>query len=152
MSQKTKVLIANRFDHGTLLQIQNDPDIEFIYGKKIHDLSEHFNEAQGLIVRSSTKIDKDLLSSIPNLKFVITATSGFDHFDLDEMAARKVEAFHIPETQSVAAAEMTILMMMAACRKFSLARKQLEKGIWERQILLGRQLTGQNLGVVGLGE
>mgnify|MGYP003683214793 CR=1 FL=1 len=152
MSKKPVVLITNRFDHGTYLLLKSDKEVDFYYNKNLNELSEHFNSCKGLIVRSSTKIDAEFLKSFPQLEFVITGTSGFDHLNFKALEERGIKSFHIPETQSIAAAELTIMMIFAACRKFSLAQKQLKQGVWERQILLGKQVSGQTLGIIGLGK
>lgn len=148
---KPIVLITNRFDENLRLSLDRYEDADFQYTKNIFE-NENLPKANGLIVRSSTKIDKDLFEKAKNLKFVITATSGFDHIDLEAAEKAGVSCYHVPETQSIAAAELTIMLMMAACRKFTLANSQIHKGDWQRELLLGKQLTGQSLGIVGFGR
>src|SRR5690606_27227855 len=100
--KKPVVLIADRFDQGTFLQARSDDKVQFYYASKLKDLSQYFAECEGLIIRSSTKVDKDFLNAFPKLNFVITATSGFDHLDLDTLVAKNISCFHVPQTQSVA--------------------------------------------------
>jgi D-3-phosphoglycerate dehydrogenase / 2-oxoglutarate reductase len=149
---KPIVLITNRFDQNTKLKLFMWKEVEFIYVANLLEDLDLLKKATGLIVRSTTIINEELLNKTKNLKFVITATSGFDHIDLAAAKQKNIHCYHIPETQSIAAAELTLLLILAACRKFTLAQKQIIKGDWQRSLLLGRQLSGQNLGIIGLGR
>ncbi len=146
------VLITNRFDDELRVRLPQLPGADFRYLNSFSDDQSLLTEATALIVRSSTVIDKDFLKKTKNLKFLVTATSGFDHIDLGAAAQAGVRVFHVPETQTVAAAELTLAMLLNCARKWTLADQQLRKGVWERSLLLGRQVSGLHLGIVGLGR
>lgn len=152
MKTKPLILITNRFDENLRLKLSSFKEAQFVYVKNIFADEELLSQATGVVIRSSTQVDTEFLNKAKKLEFVITATSGFDHIDLEQAGEKGVRCFHVPETQSVAAAELTILLMLGACRKFTLASHQLHKGDWQRSLLLGKQLAGQSLGIIGLGR
>ncbi len=146
------VLVTNRFDNDLRVRLPQLPEADFRYVKSIAEDTEALSQAAALIVRSSTHIDKDFLNKTPQLKYIVTATSGFDHIDLRAAKQAGVRVFHIPETQTTAAAELTIAMIFNCSRKWTLANQQIRKGQWERSLLLGRQVSGMHLGIIGLGR
>jgi D-3-phosphoglycerate dehydrogenase len=146
------VLVTNRFDENLKLLLPQKKEADFRYVKNINEDEELLAKAQALIIRSSTRVDKDFVNKAQSLKFLITATSGFDHIDLKGALEKGIRVFHIPETQTEAAAELTIAMILNCARKWSLAQKQLNHGRWERSLLLGRQVSGMSLGIIGVGR
>lgn len=150
--ERPLILITNRFDSRLRASLSQYGSVDFKYRADLFSDLSILSKTQGLIIRSSTRVDKDLLNKMPNLKIVITATSGFDHMDLDLLTEKKIACFHIPSTQAVAAAEMTMVLLFNACRKFQMAYEQIQKGNWDRQLLLGRQIAGLSLGIIGLGR
>lgn len=146
------VLITNRFDESLKLKLPQLKDADCRYVKNITQQVDLLQKANALVIRSSTKVDKDFLNKTPHLKFLVTATSGFDHIDLQAAKDMGLRVFHVPETQSVAAAELTIAMIFNCARLWTKANAQLRKGDWQRSLLLGRQVTGLQLGLVGLGR
>ncbi len=146
------VLITQRFDHSVLLRAARSTEVHFQYEKNLFSRLDLLEKAQGIILRSSQAVDKDFLNKCPQLKVLITATSGFDHLDLKELQARSVTCYHVPEAQMEAASELTLLHILTSQRRFSLAQKQLQSGQWERSLLVGRELSGQRLGLIGLGR
>ena len=149
---KPLVLVTNRFDENLKLGLSQIKEAQVCYVEKIHHEPELLGKTQALILRSSTQVDKAFLKKAPKLQLVVTATSGFDHIDLMETQAKGIRVFHTPESQRVATAELTIAMMINMARKWSFAQKQLHKGEWNRSLLLGRQITGAHLGVIGFGR
>lgn len=152
MSGAPLVLITDRFDEELLIKLPLLNNAKFVHRKNIHDDAAGMARAEALVCRSGTAITSELIESMPALKFIVTATSGFDHIDLGAAKKKGIRCYHTPETQAVAAAEMTLLMLLAACRKYNQAQKQIFKGDWQRHLLLGRQVAGQTIGIVGLGR
>lgn len=146
------VLVTNRFDSSLKLRLPQLSEAEFLYVKNIATDEELLKRAEALIIRTTTKVDRDFLKKTPQLKYIVTATSGFDHLDLQALQEVGVRAFHVPETQTEAAAELTIAMIFNGARKWALAHQQIHKGEWERSLLLGRQVSGLSLGIIGLGR
>lgn len=152
MKNRPLILVTDRFDYSLEFLFNQVEEADCRYQKNLFDDEALLAEARVLIIRTGTKINRNLLKKTLALKFVITSTGGFDHIDLKAADQRGVRCFYIPEIHGDSAAEFTFLLMLAVCRKFSLARTQIEKGVWEKQFLLGEELRGRNLGIIGLGR
>lgn len=116
-----------------------------------------YHGVQGLIVRLQRKIDNFILDKFPGLQFIISATTGWDHLDLDELRKRNIKLISlrgqdeflntIPST-----AELTWGLLLALIRHIPQAVASVQKGEWNRDVFRGYQLTGKTLGVIGMGR
>ena len=149
---KPKVLITHRFDLQVYLVAQTQGHLCIHYNNDLKELRPHFPHCQGLILRSKTQVNQKFLKLFPKLQVIVTATSGFDHMDLKALEEKNIKAFHTPEAPVESTAELTLLMLLACCRKLPQATGQLQGGVWDRHPLLGRQLRGLRLGIIGLGR
>lgn len=147
-----KVLVANRFSQAPLLILQKTKGLDVHAAEDISQLKSHWPDAQGLLIRSGTKVTRELLSKMPNLKVVISATSGFDHIDLKDCADRGIIVMHTPQANAASAAEHTWGLILASQRKYQKALQQLRSGDWNRAQLVGHELAGRTLGVIGYGH
>ncbi|HEX4925230.1 MAG TPA: hydroxyacid dehydrogenase [Bdellovibrionales bacterium] len=145
-----RVLIADRFSAPALLKLKTTPDIEVTH--TLEPTPEELRAAEALVVRVRTKIDKAFLDRAPNLKFLVTATSGFDHIDVEEAHARGIQVCFAPEGNVHSAAELTWGLVIAAARKLPQAVRMLERGEWDRERVRGHELYGKTYGIIGLGR
>jgi D-3-phosphoglycerate dehydrogenase / 2-oxoglutarate reductase len=152
MDDKPLVVITDRFDHHLLLQMKSDRDIRFVYLRDLFSEPDLLQQARGLILRSSHKVDSGFLKHFPSLEIVVTATSGFDHLDLVALQAKNIVSCHVPQAQVQAAAELTLLHILSAQRRWSQAVEQVKQGVWQRERLLGRELSQLQLGIIGMGR
>ncbi len=152
MKNPPLILVTNRFDYSLEVLFPQIEEADCRYRKNLFEDEALLGKARVLIIRTGTKIDKNLLKKALSLEFVITATSGFDHIDLQAAGERGVRCFYVPEVQGRSVAEFTLLLILAVCRRFSLARTQIQEGMWDKRLLLGEELQSQSLGIIGLGR
>jgi D-3-phosphoglycerate dehydrogenase / 2-oxoglutarate reductase len=138
-----KVFISDRFDFEAKSLLSATPGVELVATKEL---------AEALLIRSRTHIDEKFLKFCPELKYIITSTSGFDHIDLEACAAKNIKAFYTPMANADSTAELTMALIINSARKFTTAQTAIKSGDWARDRLVGRQLHGLTLGVVGLGR
>jgi D-3-phosphoglycerate dehydrogenase len=110
------------------------------------------NEADILLIRSRTKVDRLLLERAPALKLIVTATSGFDHIDWRECQKRGVLVSHTPEANAQSTAELTLALMLAWERNLVAARRNVREGNWREGLSRPHGLENQELGIIGLGR
>lgn len=103
------------------------------------------------MIRSRTKVDKKLFEAAPKLQLVVTATAGFDHIDFSCVPS-SVKICHTPEANTESAAELTLLMMLSASRKFFEAVSAVRSRRWKDSLQPSRELRGQHLGLLGYGR
>jgi D-3-phosphoglycerate dehydrogenase len=149
----TKVLITERFALNTLVQMQTDSHLAVT-----HDLQwfqkpqEQWADVEVLVIRSQTKVDQKLLANFPKLKLVISATAGFNHIDLELCRERQIIVSHCPTSHSASTAELTWALVLACARRLPEAQKAVRQGDWDRNKILGTELSGKTYGIVGLGR
>lgn len=147
-----KVLVTDRFEIDSFAFLQSDSRLDVKRSATPQPIAIELADVEGLLIRSRTKIDRALLEAAPNLKVVITATSGFDHIDLNETQRRKLTVMYTPEANAASACELTWALALACTRRIPEAHRAVKSGEWRREALLGRQLEGKTYGVVGLGR
>ena len=109
-------------------------------------------EADALIVRSGTTVDRELLEAAPKLKAVVRAGVGVDNIDLDAATEHGVVVMNTPDGNTVSTAEHTFALIMALLRHIPQADASMRAGRWDRKVYLGTELRGKTLGVVGFGR
>lgn len=113
---------------------------------------EAIAEADGLIVRSGTKADAELLSKASQLKAIVRAGVGVDNIDLAAAAHHNIVVMNTPQGNTIATAELTLALMLALARHIPQAQASLQAGQWDRKSFTGTELRNKTLGVVGFGR
>ncbi len=130
--------------------------------KKVHEVDvKELDAAQllqaipayhALIVRSRTKVTKEVLARAAKLKVVGRAGVGVDNIDVKEATGRKVTVVNAPTASSVSVAELAIGHMLSLSRFLPAADRSVKEGNWEKKKFEGRELFGKVLGLVGSGR
>jgi D-3-phosphoglycerate dehydrogenase len=106
----------------------------------------------GLIVRSKTFIDGDLLGSSPRVRFIGRAGAGLDNLDLDYMKRHNIAVLHASEGNRDAVGEYTVGALLSLMRNLPRADAQVRKMIWEREANRGEELMSKTVGIIGYGN
>ena len=108
--------------------------------------------ADGLIVRSETRVDRELLAASASLCVVGRAGVGVDAIDVAAATDAGIVVVNTPAANTIAATEQTFALMLAVARHVPQAWAALKSGRWERAPFVGNELYGKTLGIVGLGR
>lgn len=108
--------------------------------------------ADALIVRSATTVDTEMLARAPNLKVIGRAGVGVDNIDIPAATQRGVAVVNAPSGNTIAAAEMTMALILATIRHVAAADASLRAGKWDRASFQGSELLGRRLGLIGAGR
>jgi glyoxylate reductase len=118
-------------------------------------LLEEAARCDGLIVTLVDRVDAELLRGARKLRVISTCSVGVDHIDLAAAAARGIRVGHTPGVLTEATADLSFALLLAAARRIPEADRFVRDGRWtqpwEPELLLGKELAGATLGVVGLG-
>ena len=115
-------------------------------------LLELVPQADGIIVRSATTIDKEVIQKASKLRVVGRAGVGVDNVDIDTATEHGVLVMNSPGGSTTTTAEHAIAMLFALARSIPQAYLSLKSGKWEKGRFKGSEITGKTLGVVGLGR
>lgn len=150
---KKKILITDRFAQDVYLYLQQHSQFEVVRSDSPKHLPlEHIVNAHALIIRSRTPITEELLQKARNLQVIITATSGFDHIDLAATQKWGVTVMHTPSANIESAAQLTMTLILACANHLISAYKMMKAGEWNRESLVGIELSGRTYGIIGLGR
>lgn len=108
--------------------------------------------ASALIVRSRTKVDRELLRACDSLRVVGRAGVGVDNIDIPAATRRGIAVLNAPAANTYSTAELAFALLLAAARRLTEADASIRAGEWRRKELRGIQLRGKTLGVIGLGR
>jgi D-3-phosphoglycerate dehydrogenase / 2-oxoglutarate reductase len=109
-------------------------------------------EYDAFIVRSRTKIDRAVLDKATRLRLVARPGTGLDNVDVEYAKSKGVTVVNSPESLIEGVAEHVVLLMLALSRKLVAADVGTRAGKWEKNALMGKELRGKVLGIVGLGR
>jgi D-3-phosphoglycerate dehydrogenase len=148
-----KVLIADDVSEDCDQILQHN-GIEVTRMSKIPEekLPEVIGDFSGVIVRSRIKIKQPAIEAGKNLKVIGRAGIGVDNIDVDFATKKGVIVMNAPDANTIAAAEHTFGLMLAATRNITQGDSQIRAGKWERKALMGFELNGKTLGIVGIGR
>jgi D-3-phosphoglycerate dehydrogenase / 2-oxoglutarate reductase len=148
-----RVLISDKLESGGLdLLRQAGIELDERPGLTDAALQDAVRAADGVIVRSGTRITAELLENPGKLRAVVRAGVGVDNIDVAAATRRGIVVMNTPGGNTVSAAEHAITLLMALARHIPAADASIRQGKWERGKFVGTQLAGKTLGVVGLGR
>ena len=127
-------------------------EIDARSGRKPEDLAKDLADADALIVRSATKVTKDLLAAAPKLRIIGRAGSGVDNIDMPAASGKGVLVVNAPGANSIAVAEQALALMLSLARSVPAADQAMKAGKWEKKKFMGTELRNKVLGIAGLGR
>jgi len=150
---KEKVLICDSIHEDGIRKLR---DAGFVVDEKPTITKEELVKVIGgydaIVVRSRTKVTAEVLRATNNLKVAARAGVGVDNIDVKEAEARGVKVINTPEAPSVAVAELTMGFLLSLSRAIPMADRKMKNGEWIKSALIGRELRGKTLGIVGFGR
>src|SRR5262245_31913423 len=148
-----RVFISDKLEPaGVELLRQAKLEIDDRPGLAGAELQEAVRAAEGVIVRSGTRITAELLDEPGKLKAVVRAGVGVDNIDVAAATRKGIVVMNTPGGNTVSTAEHTLALLFALVRQLPTADQSLKQGKWERNKFVGAQLAGKTLGIVGLGR
>jgi len=151
-SGRPKVLIPEKVSPDGLKLLQASLEVHERKGLSPDQLQEIIGDYDALIVRSETKVTAPLLAAGKKLRVVARAGVGVDNVDLEAATKLGVIVVNSPQGNINAAAEHTIALLMATARNVGSACASLKGGKWERSKLVGVEVKGKTLAIIGLGK
>ncbi len=153
---KHVIVVSDKFDAEGIKRLEGEDNLEVIY-KGGHSREELLSDdvigrAAGLIVRSATTVDAEVMDKAPNLKIVIRAGVGVDNINIFEASRRGIIVMNAPGGNTVSTAEQALALLFASARLTPQANESMHAGKWEKKKFKGVELTGKTLGVIGLGR
>nr|POE49038.1 d-3-phosphoglycerate dehydrogenase 2, chloroplastic [Quercus suber] len=151
-SIRPRVLISEKISSDGLLLLGRSLDVDERNGLSAEQLIQIIGDYDAIVVRSETQVTASLLQAGKRLRVVARAGVGVDNVDLAAATKLGIIVVNSPQGNINAAAEHTITLLMAVARNIGDACSSLKAGKWERGRLVGVEVKGKTLAIIGLGK
>jgi len=149
---RARVLVAEKIGDSGVNLLREHFEVEVGAGWDRDELARRIGEFDGILIRSATKLDAQLLDAATRLRAVGRAGVGVDNVDVGTATMRGIVVANAPESNVVTAAEHTLAMLLALARNIPQADASLRAGRWERSRFSGVELYEKTLGILGFGR
>lgn len=148
-----KCLIVDSM-HPSLFELFKQTEWELDYQPDITRaaIKNILNNYQGLIIRSKTQVDRDLLGESPTLLFVGRAGAGLDNLDQDFLKSRQIRVIHAASGNRDAVGEFTVGLLLSLMRNIPKGDVEVRQMIWDREGNRGEEINGKTIGIIGYGN
>ncbi len=148
-----KVLISDAMDSvAEKILLSNNIEVDVITDFGVEELIKNIASYEGLIVRSATKVTKEVIENAENLKIIGRAGAGVDNIDLKSAKEKNIIVMNTPGGNTNATAEHTLALLLSLSRKISKADLTTHKGEWAKKKLKGNEIRGKKIGIIGFGN
>ncbi len=116
------------------------------------ELIKHVSDLDAIIVRSATKVRKEMIDAAKNLKVIGRAGVGLDNIDVDYAKGKGIKVINTPGATSISVAELTIGLILSVMRKIAYGDRETRMGNWPKKKCKGIEMYGKTLGIIGIGR
>ena len=147
-----KVLIADQINEKGIDELNDVAEVVSNFTISKEELLKVIKDFDAIIVRSRTKVTREVIEASTKLKIIARAGVGVDNVDVQAATERGVMVINAPESTSITVAEHTMGLILALSRKIAIADSSVKQGKWEKSRFMGIELNGKTLGVIGMGR
>src|SRR5579884_301403 len=149
---RPRVLVAEQIGESGIELLRHHFDVELGVGWSREQLEQRIGEFDGILIRSATKLDAELIAKAARLRAVGRAVVGVDNVDVSAATKRGIVVANAPQSNVVTAAEHTMALLLALARNIPQAHTSLVAGRWDRSKFSGVELYEKTLGILGFGR
>ncbi|MBN8703379.1 MAG: hydroxyacid dehydrogenase [Bacteroidetes bacterium] len=148
-----KILFIDSTDN-LLVQLLSEQGhtLEHDYVSTKKEIEQKLHLFDGIVIRSRFKIDKQIIDSATNLKFIARVGSGMENIDVAYAEEKNIKCLHAPEGNCDAVAEHAIGMLLCLFNNLIAANNESKQGIWKREENRGLEIGGKTIGLIGYGN
>jgi D-3-phosphoglycerate dehydrogenase len=147
-----KVVIAEQIADAGIEALRESCDVVVLVGEPRERVMGELATASALIVRSTTKVDDEMIAAAPDLAVIGRAGIGVDNIDIESATRHGVMVVNAPDANTISAAEHTMALLLSQARHVARADRSLREHRWDRKQFVGVELHGKTLGILGLGK
>ena len=148
------ILVSDKLGQAGIDLLDNHTEIDYDLktGLSHDELISSIKDYDALIIRSATRADKSVIQAGKKLKVIGRAGIGVDNIDINSATENGIIVMNTPQANTIATAEHTMAMMLAASRHTAPAHQVVSTGQWEKSKFTGQQLYRKTLGIIGFGQ
>ena len=149
-----KILVCDNLENKVIEKLSELGEVINISDSKTktEELISNIVDTDIVVIRSSTKINKDILQEANKLKIIARCGVGIDNIDIEEATNKKIYVTNSPNANIISVAELTIGLIISAARNIHTSNNSLKDKNWDRNKFLGTELYKKQLGLIGFGK
>ena len=149
-----KILVCDNLENKVIEKLSELGKVTNISDSKTktEELISNIVDTDIVVIRSSTKINKDILQKANKLKIIARCGVGIDNIDIEEATNKEIYVTNSPNANIIAVAELTIGLIISAARNIHTSNNSLKDKNWDRNKFLGTELYKKQLGLIGFGK
>lgn len=147
-----KVIVADAINQKGIDNLKEVAEVVVDTEITQEELINTIEEYDAIIIRSRTKVTREVIENAKNLKIIARAGVGVDNVDVEAATEKGIMVVNAPESTSITVAEHTLGLMLSIARKIAIADKSVKENKWEKSKFMGVELRNKTLGVVGMGR
>jgi len=147
-----KVIIADQINEKGIDELKDIAEVVVDTDITQEQLIGAIKDFDAIIIRSRTKVTREVIEAADKLKIIARAGVGVDNVDVEAATEKGIMVVNAPESTSITVAEHAMGLIMALARKISIADKSVKEGKWEKSRFMGIELCGKTLGIIGMGR
>ena len=153
MSLNQSVLICDHVN-PTLKEILEKNGLKVTYEPEItpEQIAEKIGNFQVVVIRGRTKLSRELIEKADKCKIIARVGVGLDNIDQEAAKEKNIRVINAVEGATTAVAELVIGLMLSMAREITRADREIRNGNWIKKELMGSELKGKYLGIIGLGN
>ncbi len=149
---KMNVIIADQINQKGIDDLKEVANVVVDTSITQEELIDKIKDFDAIIVRSRTKVTRDVIEAASKLKIIARAGVGVDNVDVEAATEKGIMVVNAPESTSITVAEHAMGLILSLARKISIADKSVKEGKWEKSSFMGIELAGKTLGIMGMGR
>ena len=146
-----KILVSDKLAEEALEILRKEAEVDY-FEPTLEELLEVIEKYDAIIVRSRTKVPKEVIDRGKNLKVIGRAGVGVDNIDVKYATEKGIPVVNAPRGSTHSVAELVFAHMLSLARHLTYADRSLREGRWEKKKLKGIELQGKTLGIIGFGR
>ena len=149
-----KILVCDNLEKKVIEKLSELGELTNISDSKTktEELISNIVDTDIVVIRSSTKINKDILQEANKLKIIARCGVGIDNIDIEEATNKEIYVTNSPNANIISVAELTIGLIISAARNIHTSNNSLKDKNWDRNKFLGTELYKKQLGLIGFGK
>ena len=149
-----KILVCDNLENKVIEKLSELGEVTNISNSKnkTEELISNIVDTDIVVIRSSTKINKDILQKANKLKIIARCGVGIDNIDIEEATNKEIYVTNSPNANIISVAELTIGLIISAARNIHTSNNSLKNKNWDRNKFLGTELYKKQLGLIGFGK
>lgn len=148
-----KVLICDKVSKDAIEKMRNAGiEVDDKAGIAPEELLSIVENYDAIVVRSATKVRKEVIERAKNLKLIVRGGVGVDNIDVQTANEKGIEVKNTPKASTESVAELTIGLIFSLARKIPRADSSMKEGKWEKKLFEGIEVGGKTIGIIGIGR